>query len=256
MELEGKNAIVFGVANKRSIAWGITQKLHQGGAKLTLAYQERFLRGIEKLLADEGIDDALLVECDVTQEGAVEKVFAEHQAKWGSLHQVVHSIAFAQREDLEGDFTDTSREGFRMALEISAYSLIPMGREAKKYMTEGGSLIAMTYLASQRVVPSYNVMGSAKAALEHIVRQLAFELGPQGIRVNAVSAGPLQTVSARGVASFNDIRSIYPEKTPLKRNITVEEAADASYFLLSDKSSGITGQVLFVDSGFSIMAGM
>lgn len=256
MDMEGKKAIVFGIANKRSIAWGVTRALHARGAKLTLAYQgERFLRALEKLVADEGIDDALLVECDVTEEGAIDRVFDQHQERWGSLHQVVHSVAFARREELEGDFTETTSDGFKLALEISAYSLIPMARAAKRLMgPEGGSIIAMTYLASQRVVANYNVMGSAKAALEHIVRQLAFELGPHGIRVNAVSAGPLQTVSARGVANFNDMYRSYAEKTPLRRNVTLEEVANASGFLLSDQSSGITGQVLFVDTGFSILA--
>lgn len=252
-------AIVFGVANKRSIAWGVTTKLHQQGVKLTLAYQDRFLRGIEKMLEDEGIGDALLVPCDVTAEGAIEAVFAEHHRQRGRLDHVVHSIAFAQHDDLSGEFCNTSRDGFRIALEISAYSLLPMAKEARRYMCEGdqpqgGSIIAMTYLASQRVVANYNVMGTAKAALEHIVRQLAFELGPHNIRVNAVSAGPLQTVSARGVGGFTGILKVYADNAPLRRNITQEEVASASVFLLGDSASGITGQVLFVDAGFSIMA--
>lgn len=253
-----KHAIVFGIANKRSIAWGVTRKLHASGTKLTLAYQgERFERALTKLLASEGIGDALLVPCDVTEEGATEAVFDRHMEHWGQLQQVVHSVAFARREELEGDFTETSREGYKLAHEISAYSLIPMARAAKAHMgEEGGSMVAMSYLAAQRVVPNYNVMGSAKAALEHAVRQLAFELGPLGIRVNAVSAGPLQTVSARGVSGFADIYSAYAEKTPLKRNITQEEVANASAFLLGDEASGITGQVLYVDSGFSIMASL
>ncbi len=256
MEMEGKKAIVFGIANKRSIAWGVTRQLHARGVHLTLAYQgERFERSLGKLVEGEGIEDALLVPCDVTEEGAVERVFEAHMERWGELDQVVHSVAFARREELEGDFTATSRDGYRLAHEISAYSLIPMARAAKQHMGEkGGSIIAMTYLAAQRVVPNYNVMGSAKAALEHAVRQLAFELGPQGIRVNAVSAGPLQTISARGVSGFSQIYNAYAEKTPLKRNITLEEAASAGVFLLSEGASGITGQILFVDSGFSIMA--
>ena len=256
MDMSGKKAIVFGIANKRSIAWGVTKKLHAAGAKLTLAYQgERFLRSLGKLVDGEGIEDALLVPCDVTEEGAVEKVFEQHSDHWGTLHQVVHSVAFARREELEGNFTDTSRDGYALAHEISAYSLIPMARAAKQHMgEEGGSIVAMTYLAANRVVPNYNVMGSAKAALEHAMRQLAFELGPQGIRVNAVSAGPLQTVSARGVSGFADLYAAYAEKTPLKRNITQEEVANASAFLLSDLASGITGQTIYVDSGFSIMA--
>ncbi len=258
MEMEGKKAIVFGIANKRSIAWGVTRRLHSLGVKLTLAYQgERFERSLEKLVKGEGIEDALLVPCDVTEEGAIDRVFDAHTERWGELHQVVHSIAFARREELEGDFTATSREGYRLAHEISAYSLIPMALAAKQHMGEaGGALIAMTYLAAQRVVPNYNVMGSAKAALEHAVRQLAYELGPLAIRVNAVSAGPLQTVSARGVSGFADTYSAYAEKTPLKRNITLEEAANAGVFLLSDQASGITGQTLFVDSGYSIMASL
>ncbi|MEM9292911.1 MAG: enoyl-ACP reductase [Acidobacteriota bacterium] len=248
-------AIVFGIANKRSIAWGVTQKLHAQGVKLTVAYQgERFERAIRKLLEGEGITDALLVTCDVTEEGAVDRVFDAHMEQWGRLDHVVHSIAFAKREELEGNFTDTSRDGFLLAQEISAFSLIPMARAAKRLMSDGGSIIAMTYLAAQRVVANYNVMGSAKASLEHVVRQLAFELGEQNIRVNAVSAGPLQTVSARGVAGFSGILKVYADKTPLKRNITLEEVANASWFLLSEQASGITGQCLFVDSGYSIMA--
>lgn len=255
MDMKGKHAIVFGIANKRSIAWGVTQQLHRAGAKLTLAYQgERFERSLNKLLEGEGIEDAALVSCDVTEEGAVRKVFDAHMEAWGSLQQVVHSVAFARREELEGDFTETSRDGYALAHEISAYSLIPMAKASKQVMDEGGSMVAMTYIAANRVVPNYNVMGSAKAALEHAVRQLAFELGPLGIRVNAVSAGPLQTVSARGVSGFADIYSAYAEKTPLKRNITLEEVAQTAGFLLSDLSSGITGQTIYVDSGFSIMA--
>ncbi len=256
MDMQGKRAIVFGVANKRSIAWGICRKLNALGAKLTLAYQgERFERAIAKLLEDEAIGDALLVECDVTEEGAVERVFDRHVEHWGGVEQVVHSVAFAKHEELEGDFTATSRDGYRLAHEISAYSLIPMGRAAKRHMAEtGGSIVAMSYIAAQRVIANYNVMGSAKAALEHHVRQLAYELGPLAIRVNAVSAGPLQTVSARGVSGFADIFKAYGEKTPLKRNITLEEVANSAAFLLSDEASGITGQVLFVDAGFSVVA--
>ncbi len=256
---EDRAAIVFGVANKRSIAWGITRKLHTEGVKLTLAYQDRFLRGLEKLLEDEGINDAVLVPCDVTEEGSIEQVFAKHHEARGRLDHVVHSIAFAQHDDLSGAFTETSRDGFKMALDISAYSLIPMAKHAKRYMHEGdqpggGSIIAMTYIASQRVVANYNVMGTAKAALEHIVRQLAYELGPLGIRVNAVSAGPLQTVSARGVGGFSRVMKFYDQMTPMKRNITLEEVAGASGFLLGADASGITGQTLYVDAGFSIMA--
>jgi enoyl-[acyl-carrier protein] reductase I len=256
MEMTGKQAIVFGVANKRSIAWGVSRALHRAGAQLTLAYQgERFERAIGKLLEEEGIEGALLVPCDVTEEGAVERVFEEHMKARGALHQVVHSIAFARREELEGDFSATSRDGYKLAHEISAYSLLPMAKAAKQHMgEEGGSILAMTYIAAQRVVANYNVMGSAKSALEHAVRQLAFELGPRQIRVNAVSAGPLQTVSARGVSGFADIYNAYAQKTPLQRNITLEEVANAAAFLLSDLASGITGQILFVDSGFSVMA--
>lgn len=250
-----RNAIVFGVANKWSIAWAVVRKLHSQGVSLTLAYQDRFLRTLEKLLEKEGIEGAELVECDVTADGAVDRVFERHMARWESLDHVVHSVAFARHEDLDGDFSDTPWEGYKLAHQVSAYSLLPMARAAKRHMgEEGGSMVAMSYLAAQRVVANYNVMGSAKAALEHAVRQLAYELGPQAIRVNAVSAGPLQTVSARGVGGFSEVLKLYAEKTPLKRNITQEEVAEASAFLLSDAASGITGQTLYVDSGFSIMA--
>lgn len=253
INLSGKNGIVLGVANERSIAWGIAQALSAAGARLALTYQgERLKDRVEKLSA--ALENPVLLPCDVTDDGQVEQVFETLSREFGEISFLIHSIAFANREDLSGRFVDTGRDGFRVAMEVSAYSLLPLVRYAAPLMPGGGSVVAMTFDASQRVYPGYNVMGSAKAALEHAIRQLAAEMGPSAIRVNAISAGPLETLAARGIAGFRDLRHAHAGKAPLQRNITVEEVAHTALFLCSPLSTGITGAVIPVDAGYHIMA--
>ena len=253
IDLSGKNGIVFGVANERSIAWAIAQALSGAGARLALTYQgERLKDRVERLAAT--LENPLLLPCDATDDAQIEEVFGSLEREFGEVSFLIHSIAFANREDLSGRFVDTGRDGFRVAMEVSAYSLLPLVRHAAPLMRDGGSVVAMTFDASQRVYPGYNVMGSAKAALEHSVRQLAAEMGPANIRVNAISAGPLETLAARGISGFRDMRHAHAERAPLKRNITVEEVAQTALFLCSGLSSGITGTVIPVDAGYHIMA--
>ena len=253
IDLSGKNALVFGVANQRSIAWAIAQVLHRAGARLVLAYQNQRLKESVAKLAPE-LGDALLIECDVTVDGQVEAALQQVKREVGSLGVVVHSIAFANREDLGGDFSMTGLQGFQAALEVSAYSLLPIVRYSSPLMEpEGGSVLTLTFLASERVFPGYNVMGTAKAALENEVRQLAYELGVRNIRVNALSPGPLDTLSSRAIRGYVDMKRIQAERSPLQRNITHEEVAKAALFLLSDLSSGITGLVLPIDGGYQIV---
>ena len=253
IDLSGKNGIVFGVANERSIAWAIAQALSGAGARLALTYQgERLKDRVERLAAT--LESPLLLPCDATDDAQIEEVFGSLEREFGEVSFLIHSIAFANREDLSGRFVDTGRDGFRVAMEVSAYSLLPLVRHAAPLMRDGGSVVAMTFDASQRVYPGYNVMGSAKAALEHSVRQLAAEMGPANIRVNAISAGPLETLAARGISGFRDMRHAHAERAPLKRNITVEEVAQTALFLCSGLSSGITGTVIPVDAGYHIMA--
>lgn len=253
IDLTGKKGVVFGVANERSIAWHIAQALDGAGARLAIAYQsERFRERAERLGATLH-QPPLLLQCDVQNEEEVASAFARLREAFGTLHMLVHSIAYAQREDISGAFLKTGREGFRIALEVSAYSFLQLVREAVPLMVEGGSILTLTFQASQRVFPGYNIMGTAKAALEHEVRQLAYELGPQNIRVNAISAGPLDTLAARGIHGFVDMKHIHAERSPLKRNITHQEVGKAALFLLSDLSSGVTGVILPVDAGYHIM---
>lgn len=253
IDLYGKKGIVFGVANERSIAWGITQALSQAGARIALTYQgDRLKERVEGLAST--LEGALTFPCDATDDDQIAQVFDSLKEEFGEISFLVHSIAFANRDDLDGRFVDTSREGFRLALEISSYSLLPLVRHAAPLMSNGGSVVAMTFDASQRVYPGYNVMGTAKAALEHGVRQLAYEFGEQGVRVNAISAGPLQTLAARGISGFRDMHHNAAEKAPMKRNITVEEVSQTALFLCSALSSGITGTIIPVDAGYHIMA--
>jgi enoyl-[acyl-carrier protein] reductase I len=254
IDLSGKYGLVFGVANKRSLALAIAEYLHRAGARLAFAYQgERFRESVEELVRD--MRDPVLIECDVSREEDLERTFETVKQEFGALDYLVHSVAFAPREELEGNFRDTTREGFRIALDISAYSLIPMAKLAAPLMEgRAGSLLALSYIGAERAVPGYNVMGTAKAALEQAVRQLAFDLGSLGIRANAISAGPVNTLSARGVSGFTDILKIYPERAPLHRNIDQEDVGKAALFLLSDLASGVTGEVLHVDAGFHITA--
>ncbi len=245
--------MVFGVANERSIAWAICRILGEAGAKLAVAYQnERLKSRAERLTQD--MDNVLLLQCDVSSDSQVEEAFRKTAEEFGSLDYLVHSIAFAQREDLGGDFSEVGREGFRVALEISAYSLIPLVRHASALMTGGGSVITMTFQASERVFPGYNIMGTAKAALENEVRQLAAEYGGRNIRVNAISAGPLETLAARGIHGFPDMVKIHAQRAPMGRNITHREVAGAALYLCSDLSSGVTGAVIPVDAGYHVMA--
>ena len=253
IDLSGQSGIILGVANERSIAWAIADILGQAGARLALTYQNDRLKDRVARLGDT-LDDSLLVQCDATDDQQITDMFQQVEQTFGEISFLVHSIAFANREDLSRPFSETGREGFRLALEVSAYSLIPLVRHAAPLMKNGGSVVAMTFQASQRVFPGYNVMGTAKAALEHEVRQLAFEYGEQNIRLNAISAGPLETLAARAIDGFRDMRRTHAEKAPLKRNITVEEVAQTALFLCSDLSTGITGSVITVDAGYHIMA--
>lgn len=253
IDLTGKNGVVLGVANEHSIAWPIAQVLQKAGANLAITYQnERFGNRVSRMT--EELDNPLLIECDVTKDDSITKAFENIQTEMGSLDFVIHSIAYANREDLQGKFSDVSRESFLLSLNISAYSLIPIVKHAAPLMTNGGSVIAMTFQASERVFPGYNVMGTAKAALENEIRQLSEEYGTRNIRVNAISAGPLETLASRGIHGFPDMRRIHAEKAPLKRNITHEEVATTALFLTSQMSSGITGSIIPVDGGFHIMA--
>lgn len=253
IDLTGKKGVVLGVANDRSIAWSIARVLGQAGARLALTYQGERLHERVTRLADT-LEDALVIPCDATDDDQIEALFSSVKEEFGDISFLVHSIAYANREDLAGNFSETGREGFRIALEISAYSLLPLVKHAAPLMTNGGSVVTMTFHASQKVYPGYNVMGTAKAALEHEVRQLAFEFGERGIRLNAISAGPLETLSARGIHGFMDMKRHHAEKAALKRNITADEVANTALFLCSDLSSGITGSVIPVDAGYHIMA--
>ncbi len=253
MLLNGKIGLVVGVANKRSIAWAIAQAWHQAGATLAFTYQgERLKENVEELAGTFG-KDTLLVQCDVTKDGDIDNVFSEVSKKFGKLNLLLHSVAFAPREALEGVFLNTTREAFRVAHDVSAYSLIALARGAAPLMTDGGSIVAMSYYGSEKVVPHYNVMGVAKAALESSTRYLAYDLGPKKIRVNCISAGPVNTLAARGIAGFTDMLKHYEAHAPLKRNVLPEELGATGTFLASDGAGAITGQVIYVDSGYQIM---
>ena len=251
--LEGKTGIVFGVANKRSIAWAIAQAWAREGAKLAFTYQgERVKENVEELAGTFGAD-TLIMPCDVTKDEDITQVFKTVGEKFGKLNLLLHSVAFAPKDALEGEFVNTSREAFRVAHDVSAYSLVALARAAAPLMTDGGSIVAMSYYGAEKVVPHYNVMGVAKAALEASTRYLAYDLGPKKIRVNCISAGPVNTLAARGIAGFSDMLKHYEAHAPLKRNVTPEELGASGVFLASDGAAAITGQVLYVDSGYQIM---
>ena len=252
VDLTGKNALIFGVANHRSIAWAIAQALYSAGARVGLTYQTERLKEPVEALAKE-IGDAPLFQCDVSNDDEVVELYRQVGETMGSLSTVVHSIAFAHRDDLGGDFSKTEREGFRVALDVSAFSLLPVVRHAVPLMKDGGTVIAMTFLAAEKVFPGYNVMGVAKAALENSVKQLAAELGPIGIRVNAISAGPLDTLSSRVITGYRDMKRIHQERAPMARNITHEDVGGTALYLASELSSGVTGAIIPVDVGYSIM---
>ena len=252
-QLTGKIGIVFGVANKRSIAWAIAQAWHKAGATLAFTYQgERLKENVEELAGQFGTD-TLLMPCDVTKDEDIARVFADTGAKFGKLHLLLHSVAYAPKDALEGEFVNTSREAFRVAHDVSAYSLVALARGAAPLMTEGGSIVAMSYYGAEKVVPHYNVMGVAKAALEASTRYLAYDLGPKKIRVNCISAGPMNTLAARGIAGFTDMMKHYEAHAPLKRNVQPDELGATGAFLASDGAAAITGQVLYVDCGYQIM---
>ena len=245
--------MVFGLANKRSIAWAIAQKLSAAGAQIAICYQNERLRAEAEALAGE-LPAAATFQCDVSVDAEIDTVFAQLKERYGKLHTVVHSVAFAPADALQNDFLLTSRDAFRVAHEISVYSLIALSRGAAPLLTEGGSIITMTYYGSQKVVPRYNVMGVAKAALEATVRYLAADLGARKIRVNAISAGPIKTLAARGIGGLGEMLKVHAERSPLKRNIEPAEVGDAALFLASSLSSGISGEVLYVDCGYNVVA--
>lgn len=250
--LNGKTALVFGVANKYSLGWGIAQALASEGAEIGFSYATEKLKRRVVPLA-ESVNSRFVHQCDVTNDIEIDSTFAEASKEYGKIDFLVHAVAFAEREDLNGLYLDTSRKGFQTAMDVSVYSLVALARAARPHMNEGGSMIALSYLGAEKVVPHYNVMGVAKAALEASVRYLAFELGQENIRVNAISAGPVKTLSAGAFSGFRDMLHYVSERAPLKRNITQEEVGNAALFLLSHLSNGITGETLYVDAGYHIL---
>src|SRR3954466_7862258 len=250
--LDGRVAVVFGVANERSIAWAIAQGLHQAGAKLAITYQnERLEQEAKDLILSLPGAEAFM--CDVSKDDEIERLFSQLKQRYRKLHTLVHSVAFAPAEDMKADFVNTSREGFRIAHDVSVYSLIAVARAAAPLMEDGGSIITMTYYGAEKVVPHYNVMAVAKAALECTVRYLAQDLGKKKIRVNAISAGPIKTLAARGISGLGDMLRSHAERAPLGRNVEVAEVGSTGVFLASDASSGITGEVIYVDCGYNTM---
>lgn len=252
--LEGKTGIVFGVANKRSIAWAIAQALSREGMRLAFTYQgERLKESVGALTA--GLPDSLLLPCDVTSDAEIDAVFSRVGEEFGSLDVLLHSVAYAPKEDLENEFVATSRDGFKLAHDISAYSLVALSRAAMPLFEKAGagSILALTYYGAEKAVEGYNVMGVAKASLEASVRYLAANLGPKNVRVNAISAGPVNTLAARGIRGFTGMLKHHAERAPLRRNVELEEVGNAGMFLCSSLSSGITGEIMFVDCGYNIV---
>lgn len=252
IDLKNKNAVIFGIANQRSIAWSITRQLAAAGANIIAVYQNERVKGpVEKLLSQ--LDNSHMVECDVSKEENVQKAFENIRDHCDSIDTLVHSIAYADKNDLGGKFLKTSREGFMTALDISAYSLVSIARHATPLMTAGGTIITMSFMAAEKVFPGYNIMSTAKAALENEVRQLANDLGPDDIRVNAISAGPLDTLSSRVISGYRDMKKAHSDRAPMRRNITHAEVASTALYLCSDMSSGVTGEVVHVDTGYHVM---
>jgi enoyl-[acyl-carrier protein] reductase I len=253
MLLDGKHGLVLGVANKRSIAWGIAQAAHREGARLAVTYQgERLEKNVRQLA--EGLRDPLLLPCDVSRDEDLRQLAEHVRREFGGLDFVVHAVAFALREELDGEFLATSREGYRVAQDVSSFSLTALARETAPLMEgRGGSIVTLSYLGGERVVPHYNVMGVAKAALEMSVRYLAADLGPRGIRVNAISAGPIKTLAASGIHGLSRMLEYHRTHAPLRKNTELEEVGDVAVFLLSPLSRGITGEVVHVDGGFHVM---
>jgi enoyl-[acyl-carrier protein] reductase I len=251
--LDGRKALIFGVANDHSLAWGIAQALHAQGAELGFSSLESMIERRVRPLA-ESVGSTFVEACDVQQDADIERVFGRWQAEQGELDILVHALAFAKREELDGAFVDTSREGFALALDVSAYSFVALTRAALPVLRDGASIITLTYYGSEKVVAHYNVMGVAKAALESSVRYLAADLGPRNIRVNAISAGPIRTLAASGIAGFKSLYGSFRDVAPLRRNVTLDDVGRTAVYLASDLSAGVTGEVIYVDAGFSILA--
>ncbi len=250
--LEGKKAVIFGVANDHSLAWGIARAMHREGAQLAFSYGAENLERRVRPLA-ESLGASLVLPCDVSQDEDIERIFSVVGDQWGQVDIVVHAVAFALRDELKGRFVHTSREGFRIALDISVYSLLAIARSAETFLRSGSSLLTLTYFGAEKVLPNYNVMGVAKAALEATVRYLAFDLGPSGVRVNAISAGPIRTLSSAGITGFKDMLHHHAERAPLRRNVTTEEVANTAVYLTSDLACGVTGEIMHVDCGYNIV---
>ena len=252
IDLAGKTAVVFGLANKRSIAWGIAQKLHQAGATLAICYQNERMKQEAQSLIDD-LPGASGFQCDVSNDAEIDTLFAALKDKYSKLDIIVHAVAYAPASELRGDCINTTREGFRGALDVSVYSLIAVSRAAVPLMTEGGTIMTMSYFAAEKVVPNYNVMAIAKSGLECAVRYLAWSLGPKNIRVNAISAGPIKTLAARGVGDLTEMMRSHAERAPLHRNVDQLEVGGAALFLASDLSTAVTGEVMYVDCGYNVM---
>lgn len=251
--MKGKKIIIMGVASERSLGWGVARSIHKAGAEIIFTYrQDRSAKKLEKLLSTEGMD-SLMVQCDASDDESIARAFSEIAQHTDTVHGLVHSLAFADKDELQGEYIETSREGYLLAQNASSYSLVAAARAVRPLLKNGGSIVTQSYLGAERVVKNYNVMGVAKAALEASVRYLAEDLGKEQIRVNAVSSGPVRTLSAKGVSGFNDIMGTMAEKAPLRRNVDQDEIGDATMFLLSDWSRGITGEILHVDAGYHIL---
>ncbi|KFL27125.1 enoyl-ACP reductase FabI [Paradevosia shaoguanensis] len=250
--MAGKRGLIMGVANNRSIAWGIAKALHSQGAEIAFSYQgEALKKRVEPLAAEIGVD--FLVECDVSDEAAMDATFAEIKQRWGKLDFVVHAIGFSNKDELEGRYIDTSRDNFKLTMDISVYSFTAVARRAEELMPDGGSLLTLTYYGAEKYVPNYNVMGVAKAALEASVRYLATDLGSKNIRVNAISAGAIKTLAASGISGLRDMLHWQEANAPLRRNVTIEDVGGSALYLLSDLASGVTGEIQHVDAGFNII---
>jgi len=251
--MKGKKGIIFGISNRRGIAYAIAEKLYEQGAQIAFTYANDLMKARVTPIA-EAMNSKMICECDVTNESQIVDTFSKYKKAYGQLDFLVHAVAFANREDLIGDFADLSREGWDIALGVSAYSLIPLAREAKKLMSNGGSILTLSYLGGERTVPNYNVMGVAKAALEANVRYLASEFGEKGIRVNALSAGPVKTLAAKGISGFNILYKVTERRSPMKRNVTLSEVGNSGLYLCSDLSTGVTGETHHVDCGNHFVA--
>lgn len=251
--LDGKRGLIVGVANQRSLAWGIAQSCHNHGAELAFTYLNDALeKRVRPLAASVGSE--IVLPCDVQDDAQLDQLFADLQQRWGRLDFLLHSVAYATGDDLKEQFINTSREGFKLAMDVSAYSLVALTKRAQSLMGGSGSILTLSYLGSVQVVPNYRVMGVAKAALEACVRELAGDLGPQGIRINAISAGPIKTLAASGIASFRELLSHFEKRAPLRRTVTIEDVGEAAVYFLSDLSRMVTGEIHYVDGGFNITA--